>query len=276
MLLLLAPAIYSQKYTGSPVTRDRLVKAVKSKQFAVPIIVKLIRESGVDFEMTAAVESELRTANAHQSIIDAAKENYRYARTPVPRGGRPQVQDQAGSRYEQLFYEALEALNRLGASPNQTEINFATGQAIERANLAVKAAPSRPEAYSVLCRAYLIRRNFPEAERNAQSAITRGGTAVFPVLHLAGNPHLEFLHIGSGFLTVESDQKFFQYARNQISAPSRQQDYRLGNVFVAVFGFATVDQSGQYVWYFSPGQTGSLDEAAVIMRLIQRHSRGAN
>ena len=43
-------ALLAQKYTGSPVTKDRLVRTIRSKQFAVPTIVKQIKLSGVDFE----------------------------------------------------------------------------------------------------------------------------------------------------------------------------------------------------------------------------------
>ena len=275
-VLILPPQLYSQKYTGSPVTKDRLLRAVKSKQFAVPIIIKLIRDSGVDFELTEAVESELLAARAHKSIIDAVGSNYRYAGKPVPRNKRTSVLEQGSVRYEEIFYEALDALNQIGPSANQTSINYQTGKAIALGNQAARSNPARPEAYSLLSRAYLIRRNFIEAEKNAGSAISRGGTAVFPVYHLAGNPHLEFLHIGNGFLTVESDQKFFQYARNQVSLPSRQPDYNFGGVSVAVFGFSTSDQTGQNIWYFAPGHTGSTDEAALIMRLMQKYSRGGS
>ncbi|MEQ1762877.1 MAG: hypothetical protein ABL984_07025 [Pyrinomonadaceae bacterium] len=266
----------AQSYTGSPVTKDRLVRAVKSRQFAVPILVKLIKSSGVDFELTPAVENELVAARANPQVIDAVGANYRYARSTgggTSRGQTPRPPvDRKGESYEQMYYRGVDALTRLRSATN---MNQATGYAksvIDIANQAIAAEASRPEAYTLICAANIATREFSGAERYGQMAIDRGGALAFPVYHLAGQPHIETLHVGSGFVTVESDQKFFQFNGREISSPRSEQNYNTGTAYVAAFSVTTKKAGRTDVWYFAPGITGTSEEAQLIMNLIRKNS----
>ncbi len=275
VVFLPVTVLQAQKYSGWPVTKDRLVKAVKSKQFAVPTLVRQINKNGVDFELTPAVEGELRTARAHEDIISAVRTNYRYA--GATRGMNrppPQKRDTAGEQYDQLYYQGLNTLGQLRTAASLHQAQSIAQSVIATGNQAIRLIPARPEAYTLVGAANVFLRNFAEAERHAQLAIDRGGSLAFPVYHLAGTPHLEILHIGSGFVTVESDQKFFQFNGSETSNLRPENDYQMGQARVAVFSMMTSKGGRTDQWYFAPGSTGTTQEAQMIMRLIQKNSVG--
>jgi hypothetical protein len=279
--LFVVVPVTAQKYSGSPVTKERLVRAIRSKQFAVPVVVKQIQESGVDFELTAAAESELRGVNANQRIIDAVRANYRYAAVTPTRGGiRPAPppvieRDATGERYEQLYYQGIEVLTRLQTAYDPSTAIGITRSAIGYGEQAIKLSPTRPEAYALVAASHLFGQNFSEAERYGEMALDRGGSLAFLVYHLAGEPHPETLHIGKGFLTVESNQKFFQFNGREASNPRMQGSYAVGMMQVPVFSFSTFKDGRSDVWNFAPGYTAAPQEAAMIIRLIQKYSIGS-
>ena len=283
MLLIATGPALAQKYSGSPVTKDRLLRAVRSKQFAVPVVVRQIQESGVDFEMTPVVESELRGVNANPKIIDAVRANYRYAGAAPSRTGTGRTvqpppiveRDTNGERYEQLYYEGVEVLARLQLAYDPVQAVGITRSAIGYGEQAVKLSPTRPEAYALIAAGHLFSQNFAEAERYGEMSLERGGSLAFLVYHLAGEPHPETLHIGKGFLTVESNQKFFQFNGRESSNPRVQGDYQVGMMRVPVFSFSTFKDGRNDVWNFAPGYTAMPQEAALIVRLIQKYSIGS-
>ncbi len=272
-ILTAVATVFAQKYTGSPVTKDRLLKVVRSKQFAVPVIVKQIKISGVDFELTAAVGQELRAAGAEIQILEAVDANYRYAGTARGRTkSMPAApRDLAAEKYDQLYFQGVELLTRLNPMSTPSDIAAASRSTIDLGTQAIRAAPARFEAYTLVAAGNLIVQNFGEAERYAQLAIDRGGSVAIPVYHLAGTPHREFLHVGSGFVTVQSDQKFFEFDRGQVSGLRQEDPYMMGGIMVAVFSMTTYKDGRQDVWYFAPGTTGTVQEAQMIIRLVQRN-----
>jgi hypothetical protein len=261
----------AQNYTGSPVTKDRLLKAVKSRQFSVPILVKTIKTSGTDFEVTPAVERELEAARANRAVIDAARENYRYkgaGRRNVP---KPAL-DTSNENYDQYYYEGLEKLNQIRMASSVDQVQAISKAIIALGNRAISLNRARPEAYTLVGAANVALRNFSEAQKYGQFALDRGGNLAFPVYHLSGTPHIETLYIGKGFVTIESDQKFFQFAGREVSNPMPQQDYMMGNVRVAVFSIMTSKAGRNDIWYFAPGSTGTTGEANMILQLIRNNS----
>ncbi len=270
-ILSFAPSwAFAQKYTGSPVKKDRLIKAIRSKQFAVPILVKQIKLSGVDFEMTPAAESELRSVKANPEVIAAARANYRYAGIR-PANIKPLV-DTAGDQYQDLMDQSIEAFNELGRGVSPAEVAEIARDILGIGNRAVRLNAARPEGYRLVGSGNLLLRNFTEAERYFQSAVDRGGSVGFPVLHLAGNPHLEIVHIGKGFITVESDQKFFQFNAGEASSPQPLADYIAPNMRLATFRVETFKAGRANVWDFAAVTTGMPQEVSMIMRLIRNNS----
>ena len=75
--------VAAQKYVGSPVTKPRLIGVLRSKSLQTREIVKILNESGADFQMTDSVESELVAAGARPEVLAAVRDNYRSASKPI-------------------------------------------------------------------------------------------------------------------------------------------------------------------------------------------------
>lgn len=264
-------AALGQTYSGLPVTKDRLIRTVKMKQFSVVQIVRQIKKNGVNFELTRAVEGELASAGAHAQIIDAVRTNYRYKSAAGRTPPKPEV-DTTGENYETAFNKAVAALTQLRSATSIQQANTYSKNVIDLANKAIAIDAARPEAYTVIGASLMFTRNFAEAERYGQMAIDRGGDLAFPVYHLAGQPHLETLFVGSGYITVESAQKNFQYFGQEIRSIRSEQNYFTGNGYVAAFSITTSKGGQADVWYFSPGMTGTPEEAQMILNLIRKNS----
>lgn len=82
-LLMLPLNVAAQKYVGSPVTKPRLIGVLRSKSLQTREIVKILNESGADFQMTDSVESELVAAGARPEVLAAVRNNYRSASKPT-------------------------------------------------------------------------------------------------------------------------------------------------------------------------------------------------
>ena len=271
--ILFCPALLSaQKYTGSPVTKNRLVKAVRSKAIALPLIVKIIKESGVDFKLTPAVEQEFLAFKTNRQIIDAARDNFRAPSVAASVKNTTPKQEDTTEKYEQLYYQGLQMIDQLRAATTRQQADNIAQSMKDIGLRAIKLNPSRPDAYKVVGSALLLTGNFDEAEKYGQEALNRGGSLAFPVYHLSGTPHLEILHIAKGFITVESDQKFFEYNTREILDIERQSNYSAPRGSVAVFSISAFKNNSSVDWYFSPANTGSDQEANLIMRLIQRNA----
>lgn len=63
------------KYTGTPLTKDALIKAVKDKKPTTNQLSATIKKSGVDFSVSTEVEKELTTAKVPATLIKLAKDN---------------------------------------------------------------------------------------------------------------------------------------------------------------------------------------------------------
>lgn len=82
-ILSMPPNVAAQKYVGSPVTKPRLVGVLRSKSLQTREIVKILNESGADFQITDSVESELIAAGARPEVLAAVRNNYRSASKPA-------------------------------------------------------------------------------------------------------------------------------------------------------------------------------------------------
>ncbi len=94
--LLFAGAASTQ--TKKPITKQGLVNAVKINGLTTRELVQQIERRGVDFELTAADESDLQSVGARPEIIAAARANYRpavAAARPTPAATTPRVNSTA-------------------------------------------------------------------------------------------------------------------------------------------------------------------------------------
>lgn len=88
-ILLMPVRVAAQKYVGSPVTKPRLIGVLRSKSLQTREIVKILNESGADFQMNSAVEAELIAAGARPEVLAAVRNNYRSAARPASNSNRP-------------------------------------------------------------------------------------------------------------------------------------------------------------------------------------------
>jgi hypothetical protein len=80
--LLFASAASTQT-AKKPITKQGLMNAVKINGLSTQELVQQIQRRGVDFELTAADESDLQSVGARPEIIEAARANYRPTAAPV-------------------------------------------------------------------------------------------------------------------------------------------------------------------------------------------------
>ena len=83
-----------------PILKDRLVKVLQDKSLSNEQITSIIKKNGVDFQLTGAVETELRKAGADNTVIEAARNNYRGE--ALLTGDQPEVPttDRSNSKYK--------------------------------------------------------------------------------------------------------------------------------------------------------------------------------
>lgn len=90
-LVLTAICLPAQNAAHKPITRNGLVEALKLGGLSSEELVGFVQKRGVDFQLTPAVEEELRTAGAAPELIQAVKANYRDPAGPAPSPAPPQA-----------------------------------------------------------------------------------------------------------------------------------------------------------------------------------------
>jgi hypothetical protein len=75
--LLLASAAQAQPGKKNPISKDGLIKAVKINGLPTSELVQNIESRGVAFQMTPAIEQELKSVGGQPEVIEAARNNYR-------------------------------------------------------------------------------------------------------------------------------------------------------------------------------------------------------
>ncbi|MBK7392241.1 MAG: hypothetical protein IPI64_02935 [Chloracidobacterium sp.] len=270
-LLMSSTGVLAQ-YKGNPVKKEKLVKVIRMKQLSTREIVAVIKTNGVDFKVTPLIEAELSGAGARPEVVSAAAANYRaptFQKQPASTPIETTAED-----YDLLFDQGYNTLSQMATVTSLDQAAQISRSVIEISNRAIKLDPTRPDAYKLICTNHVLMRNFVEAQSNCQSAVDRGGSIAFPVYHLSGTPHLETLYIGKDSLSIESNQKLFQFIGREVSNLRNENDYDLGTMKVAVFSMQTYKDGRQDIWNYTPGNTGTTQEANMIMQLINRNSIG--
>ncbi|HRH44515.1 MAG TPA: hypothetical protein PKY82_22960 [Pyrinomonadaceae bacterium] len=167
VLALFSSISFAQRtYTGDPVTKNGLLKALKLRQFQTADIVKIVNEQGVDFKLAGDIENELRANGARPELIEAVRRNYRGALKIKPTN--------TSNTYESLVSQAI----------NIYESANSANRAIEILNQAVALEPGKYRAYQMLGYVTLYgKRDFKKAEEYMRKAMDLGGSAVFRLKH---------------------------------------------------------------------------------------------
>lgn len=169
--LILANAfnLFAQ-FRGAPVKKERLIKALRSKQLQTSDIVSVIKSNGVDFSLTAELEKTLIAAGARPEVIRAVADNFRLSSTIA----KNRQSNRNKPNYDDLLERAMFAYKDK-KNP---------GEAVKFLQSAVKSNPDEATAYQMLGFVNLYGlNNQNEAEKQMRLAIENGGSAVFRVYH---------------------------------------------------------------------------------------------
>lgn len=175
LILICAAAFFAQKYKGAPVKKDRLVKALRSKQLKTGDIVSIIRSNGVDFALTPEIRKILIEAGARPEVIEAADKNLRL---PSDADNFAIGDGRTSADYEDLIEQALFVF--------KDKNNPAA--AVQFLETAVKIKPDASAAFQMLGFVQLYGlKNSEDAAKYMRESIKRGGSAVFRVFHDDGD-----------------------------------------------------------------------------------------
>lgn len=165
------------QYKGAPVKKDRLVKALRSKQLQTRDIVTVISTNGVDFALTPETRQQLVAAGARPEVIRAVADNPRLqsdASGVIAKNRRAKNQKPLAPDYEDLLDQAMFSYKE--RNNPQT--------AVRVLEAAMKLNPKNPAAYQMLGFVNLYGlKNQAQAERLMREAVANGGSAVFRVYH---------------------------------------------------------------------------------------------
>ncbi len=167
------------QYRGEPVKKDRLIKALLSKQLQTSDILTIIRSNGVDFTLTPEILKALIAAGARPAIINAVSENLRLPANDIDnasksRDRKVEIPNSPAPNYNDLLDQAMFTYTDQENSSDAAQL----------LQTAIKLKPNEPAAYQMLGFVNLYGlNNLTEAREAMREAIKNGGSAVFRVYH---------------------------------------------------------------------------------------------
>ena len=144
-LLILSSGInLFAQYKGAPVKKDRLIKALRSRQLQTRDIVAVINSNGVDFRLTAETRKSLIAAGARPEVIKAIADNLRITPADDSTFAKNNKSNNRNKplppNYEDLIDQAM--LSYKDKKNPQSAVRIL--------ETAVKMNPKKPEAYQLL------------------------------------------------------------------------------------------------------------------------------
>lgn len=279
VFLILVTALSSiAQYKGAPVKKERLMKALKSRQLQTADIVTVINSNGVDFELTSDVKKSLIAAGARPEVIKAIEENQRGADKTLAKSKRKNKNSAAD--YDELLSQAITIFK------DQKNARSAIGYL----EAALKIKPKDPKAYQMLGFINLYGlNNLTEAQKYMRESILNGGSAVFRVYH---DDNGNFIKRCSGSLYVspekirfESDDNLHTFETSTVNIDKIKLDkesskiwkeHTIFKVFLklgkteAKFRFApitnNVQESQMVAQFVEESQNNSFSNSAAILR----------
>jgi len=228
------------QYKGLPVKKEKLLNVLRSRQLQSREIVAVIKSNGVDFRVTGPVEQELFSAGARPEVIAAAKANYR-----GPGGKAP--------------------------APTGDDDDFNTQRTVSDLERRVRSNPKGYLSYQQLGYQYLLAKNYVEAEKYMREAMTRGGSAVFPVLHDHNGTFTAgctgTIYVTTGGVQFESNTEVSDtFGIPDSSIKKISMNSGLLNVFRAKSGSFQVKLDGRN-YNFAP-VSGNSTESKLLIKLV--------
>lgn len=223
LILLIGISSFAQQYKGVPVKKDRLVKALRSKQLQTRDIVAIINSNGVDFALTPDIRKSLIAAGARPEVIEAADKNLRL---PSENDKFALNKGKSKADYEDLLDQAIYTFK----DKNNPK------DAVKFLQTAVKLKPSDPAAYQMLGYVNLYgTRDLPNAQKYMKEAVSRGGSGVFRVYHDDDGNFVKrctgSLYISGDTIRYESDDNIHTFETSTINIDKVKLDRETNSVW---------------------------------------------
>lgn len=266
VVLLVVPAF--GQYRGAPVKKDRLIKALKSKQLQTRDIVAVILSNGVDFELSDETRRALVAAGARPEVLRAVAQNFR-----PPSSNAPQmpVETKPVPESKPLPPTYDELIDR-GTFSYQDKND--ARNAMPDLQTAARLDPRRPEAFQMLGFAVLYAYgDLYGAEKLMRVAVNNGGSAVFRVFHDDSGGFSRrcsgSLYISPDSIRYESDDNRHTFETATVNVENFTRDRETNREWRRRPVFALHLRFGKQKTEFRfATETGSADETAMIERFI--------
>ncbi len=253
------------QYKGAPVQKDRLIKALRSKQLQTRDIVAVINSNGVDFTLTPETRQLLIAAGARPEVIRAIADNPRLGDTFSAKTRKnSRTQNKLPANYEDLLDQAMLSFKDQKNSQN----------AVRYLETAVRLNPKKPEAYQMLGFINLYGLNNPAAaEKLMREAITNGGSAVFRVYHddsgSFNNRCTGSLYISPETIRFESDDNRHTFETSSVNIDKLRLDRESNRLWKKYPVFKIFLRIGEedVKFRFAP-ISGKQSESAMVERFV--------
>lgn len=262
LLILTAGIIsFAQQYKGAPVRKERLVKALRSRQLQTSDIVTIIRSNGVDFALTPETRKSLISAGARPEVIEAADQNLRMSSKDDNFGSK---NGKTSADYNDLIDQAIYVFE----DKNNPK------DAVQFLETAVKVRPNDPAAYQMLGFINLYGlKNMRTAKKYMIESVSRGGSAVFRVYHDDNGDFTQrctgSLYISPKNIRYESDNNIHTFETSTLSVSKIKYDWESSKDWkkYPIFKVFLKIGDSETKFRFAP-VSGKEEEAKMVAQLV--------
>ena len=277
LILTAAVAPLLAQYRGAPVKKERLVRALRSRQLQTGDIVTIINRNGVDFRLTTETRKLLIAAGARPQVIEAISNNSRVSApdnsATIAKTVRRNVKTKpAAPDYDDLLEQAIYSYKDQKNSKSAVQI----------LKTAARVKPENPAAYQMLGFVYLYGLNdLAQAEKSMRESFTNGGSAVFRVFHDDNgkftNRCTGSLYISQNTLRFESDDNVHTFETSTVNIEKLKLDtestreWKKRSIFKVILKFGKEEAK----FRFAP-LTGIQEESKMVERFVAASNSNIN
>lgn len=264
-LLFVFAAGASAQYKGAPVKKDRLLKALKSRQLQTADIVTVINTNGVNFRLTKEIEQTLVAAGARPEVIKAVENNPRLSANAADIYSKSKRRGNSSADYDELLEQAIFSFKDQKNPQN----------AVRMLQAALKLRPKDAMAYQLLGFVNLYGlNNLTEAQKYMRLSVINGGSAVFRVYHDDKGSFTErctgSLYVSPERIRFESDDNRHTFETSTVNVEKILLDRESSKTWknYPIFKIFLKIGKSETKFRFAP-TTGKIEESQMASRFIE-------
>lgn len=268
LLIFISGVNLFAQYKGAPVKKDRLIKALRSKQLQTRDIVTVINSNGVDFALTSETRKLLIAAGARPEVIKAVADNPRFS----PKSSDTIAKNRKSKRSDKIPVPNYDDLLEQAMISYKDKKN--PKGAVSFLETAMRLDPKNPAAFQMLGFVNLYGlHNLPAAEKLMRQAIANGGSAVFRVYHDDSGGFSRrctgSLYISPESIRFESDNNIHTFETSTVNIDKFKLDtesnrsWKKHSIFKVFLKIGKTDVK----FRFAPA-SGNEEESKMVERLI--------